>query len=317
MGEILEALRRADEERERNGISRAVRREEAPSFPPVPFREPELARPAEGKEPDGEVAPTRAARPEPVQASRPVPISREKTEGWIGRAALIEASGGPIAESYRHFAVAVRSRLKAQGARSLVVTSALRGEGKTTTSCNLALACASIAGGGRVALVDLDLRQPAAGRALGVTPTIGIEAVLSKKARLDAARLATDVESLDLYLPARSVRHAHEFLSGAGAAVLGELEQVYDVVVIDSPPGLLVPDAALILGHAAAYIAVARTGVTRLTALRALLKRLPREKFLGSFLTEAPPVRHLGDYGYYHSAEDVEAEDKPGVPWKK
>ncbi|HME71997.1 MAG TPA: CpsD/CapB family tyrosine-protein kinase [Myxococcota bacterium] len=317
MGEILDALRRADEERERT--PRVVRRESAPSFPPLPLRDSEAAFSADATEPRFEGAPARAARSGPVQTSRPVAISRDKTDGWTARAVLMEGSAGPVAEAYRHFAVAVRSRLAERGARSLVVTSALRAEGKTTTSCNLALAYASIAGGGRVALVDLDLRRPAVGLVLGVAPTTGIESVLGGAASLDAARLATDVESLDLYLPAGSTRHAHGILSGAAlAAAVRDLERTYDIVIIDSPPSLLVPDAALILAHAGAYIAVVRTGVTRLAALRALLKRLPREKFLGSFLTEAPPTRHLADYGYYHRAEEDEGEGrKRRTPWKK
>jgi Mrp family chromosome partitioning ATPase len=231
----------------------------------------------------------------------------------------MEGSAGPVAEAYRHFAVSVRSRLAERGARSLVVTSALRAEGKTTTSCNLALACASIAGGGRVALVDLDLRQSAVGRVLGVAPTIGIDSVLRGAASTDAARLATDVESLDLYLPEGSVRHAHGLLSGVVlAAAVRDLERIYDIVIIDSPPSLLVPDAALILAHAGAFVAVVRTGVTRLAALRAMLKLLPRGKFLGSFLTEAAPTRHFSDYGSYHRVEEAEADGgKRRIPWKK
>jgi len=319
MGEILEALRRADEERDRT--PRVVRRESAPSYPPLPLRHSEAGISEDTVEPRLEAAPApaRTARPEPAKASRPVVISRDKTEGWTGRAVLMEGSSGPVAEAYRHFAVAVRSRLAERGVRSLVVTSALRAEGKTTTSCNLALACASIAGGGRVALVDLDLRRPAVGQVLGVAPTTGIDSVLGGAASLDAARLATDVESLDLYLPTQSLRHAHAILSGAPlAAAVRDLEETHDIVIIDSPPSLLVPDAALILAHAGAYVAVVRTGVTRLAALRDMRKLLPRGKFLGSFLTEAPPTRHLSDYGYYHKAEEAEDEGtKRRTPWKK
>jgi len=319
MGEILDALRRADEERERNATPRVLRRESEPSFPPLPRRDSEAAWSGDELEPRLDPPPKREARSELAAPSARVVISREKTEGWAGRAVLMESSAGPVAEAYRHFAIAVRSRLAERDARSLLVTSALRAEGKTTTSCNLALAWASIAGSGRVALLDLDLRKPSVGHVFGAEPTTGIESVLGGAAGLDDARLATDVESLDLYLPLQSSRHAHGILSRPDVGVaLRELERNYDIVIIDSPPSLLVPDPALLLTHAAAYIAVARTGVTRLTALRAMRKLLPSQKFLGSFLTEARPSRHLSGYGYYHASEEDEVEArKRRTPWKK
>jgi Mrp family chromosome partitioning ATPase len=120
-----------------------------------------------------------------------------------------------------------------------------------------------------------------------------------------------DVEGLELYLLAQSSRRAHELLAGpALAALVRDLEQRYDLVIFDTPPSLLVPDTSLILKHAAAYVAVVRTGASRLAALRAMLKQLPREKFLGPFVNEARRTRHIVDYNYYHEREEDEDKAK-------
>ncbi len=301
MGEILEALRRADEEREQRDTPRVVHRAPEPSFPPLPVREPEAVSPAEPAEFRPE-SPARRSYARKAQRGQRVAIARDRRGPWEPRAVLMDDCAGAVAESYRHFAVTIRERLAGRGARSLVVTSALGGEGKTTTACNLAFASASIAGGARIALVDLDMRHPSVAAGLGLKPSTGIDSVLGGGASLDAACLSPDVESLELYLLARSSARAHEILSGpALGALVRDLEQIYDLVIIDTPPSLLVPDASLILKHAAAYVTIVRTGVTRIAALRAMLKQLPREKYLGPFVNEVR-TQPIVDYSSYHDA---------------
>jgi capsular exopolysaccharide synthesis family protein len=307
MGEILEALRRADEERERRDTPRVVHRAPEPSFPTLPARESETVSPAE----PAELRPESQARlPQARKAQRGqrVAIPRDRSGPWEARAVLMDDCAGAVAESYRHFAVTVLEHLAARGARSVVVTSAIGGEGKTTTACNLAFASASISGGGRIALVDLDMRHPSVAQALALQPSTGIDSVLAGRTSLDAACLSPDVESLELYLLARGSPRPHEILSGpALGALVRELEQNYDLVIIDTPPSLLVPDASLILKHAAAYVTIVRTGVTRIAALRAMLKQLPREKFLGPFVNEVR-TQQIVDYTYYHHAEKDNGE---------
>jgi Mrp family chromosome partitioning ATPase len=308
MGEILEALRRAEKERERREAPRVVHRAPEPSFPPLPRRTPESRTEVEATEPQLEA---RAKDSEPAlrDARQRVEISRLKSHPWIARAVLLEESGGVVAESYRHFAVTMRARIAERGARSVVVTSAVGAEGKTTTACNLAFASASVAGEGRIALVDLDLRHPSVAPALGLVPRTGIDSVLVGGASLDAACMVPNVEGLDLYLLRRSLPRAHEILAGPALGTLvRDLERLYDLVIFDTPPSLLVPDVSLVLRHAGSYVTVVRTGVTRLSALRAMLKQLPREKFLGPFVNEAQRTRHIVDYAYYHEMESDDDE---------
>jgi Mrp family chromosome partitioning ATPase len=290
MGEILEALRRAEEDRSSRELRprRPVEVAEGPSFPPLPVQERE--------------SPTRSPLPAHESQHFHVSVPRNAENRAFGRIALSEGAG-PIAETFRHFALKVRNGLAERRARSVVVTSPLRAEGKTTTSCNLAISLASVSGGARVALVDFDLRLPGVARALAVDVHCGIEEVLSGTARLEEARVETDVPDLDLFLVRTPAAKPHELLARPElGALIGELEREYDLVVCDSPPTLLVPDTALLLAHVASFVVVVRSGATRVGAFRQLLSALPAEKMLGSFLNGAPAPRHLSNYdGYYYS----------------
>jgi Mrp family chromosome partitioning ATPase len=199
----------------------------------------------------------------------------------------------------------VRQRLEAGGLGSLLVTSALDGEGKTFTACNLALALASMAGEQRVALVDLDLRDPSVHIAMGVEVSVGLEGVLAREIPLDAACVRTDLPALDLFLLPRPVPRAHEVLaSSAFPDILRQLASEYATIVCDTPPTILVPDVALIAAHVGACVVVARAGTTRLAAFREMVGLLPPDKVIGSFLNDAHVPRHRYNYVRYDLDEE-------------
>jgi Mrp family chromosome partitioning ATPase len=247
------------------------------------------------------------AHPESVPAPMPVPGTRPPQSveiparlagSWTARAPLAQPHG-PAAEHFRHFALRLTRLLEARGGRSVAATSALRGEGKTTVACNLALALATLGERSRIALVDLDLRRPRVASALGVEARVGIESVLRGEAELDAARLSTQLPALDLFLAKRASPAAHGLFGSAAADVLGALTERYEIVLVDTPPILLVPDVALLLPHLSAYFTVVRLGVTRRAALSRALEELPKESRLGVFVNHMPRPRYYMHYGYY------------------
>jgi capsular exopolysaccharide synthesis family protein len=244
-----------------------------------------------------EAQPTHAAPPR--DAADVIAIPDVEEGNWHGRAVLV-APRGELAEAYRHFAIRLQRELKERGARSVLVTSAARGEGKTTTACNLALALASISSGRRVALVELDVRRPAAVAALGVVPEVGFERVLAGQARLADACMHTQLPDLDLYLAAAPARDALGLVSASSTvALLRELSRQYDLLVVDSPPVLPVPDVPLLVAAVDAVLLVARKGVSRRAALREATESLGPEKTVGVFLNEGKTPRHRRYYGYY------------------
>jgi capsular exopolysaccharide synthesis family protein len=206
-------------------------------------------------------------------------------------------------EICRHMAHKIRSQLEQRSARSVAIVSALRGEGKSTVSCNIAIASASMTRGRGVALVDLDLRKPTIAKKLGAAPEIGIEQVLLGNAKLEDVRISVDEPGLDVFPSAAPQRAAHELLvRPAFAQMVTELESRYSLVLFDTPPTVLVPDANLVLRNVSAFISVARAGKTRVRAFRNMVDMLPSSQALGTVLNEARAPRHGRDY-YYYGAE--------------
>ena len=141
MGEISEALKRARLEREAQdppltrGLPPRHERERLPLGDPM--------------EPPGPA-------PEELPADAPlVHIDRTKSTGWPARAVAV-AGDSPISQRFRKLAIRVEQQLGARRARTILLTSAEQQEGKTLTSCNLAMALASLGRDRRVALVVID-----------------------------------------------------------------------------------------------------------------------------------------------------------------
>ena len=242
------------------------------------------------------------------EAIAKIEIPRYKSGFWTARAVLV--NGSAVADRFRHFALRVKQDLEERGAKSVVVTSALRGEGKTVTACNLALALASITADKRIALLDLDLRSPSIARAMATVPIAGVEEVFEGKRALGFVRIRTDVPSLDVFPVGEPVAEAHELLARPEVGkVLRELESRYDLVVCDAPPVLPVPDVPLILPHVGACLLVAGAGSTQQSAFREMLELLPREQLLGTFLNRTRSPRHSQYYQGYAAAHTAIQEE--------
>lgn len=277
MGEISDALRRA-------------RQEQGARHPlPVTRSVPEPA----------------SERPAPPVDAPDVPlahIDRTQSEGWAARAVAVPNEGA-IAERFRQLAVRVEQSLAARRTQTVLIASAERQEGKTLTSCNLALALSSLGAGRRVALVDLDLRKPSVARCLGITPRTGLEIALQDGSSIEHVRVPTDFCSLDVYPVAKAQHNAHSLLSTAHFdAMVRQLTDRYSAVVFDTPPILPVPDVALIAPRLGASLMVARSGSTRRKALQDALRSLPAGHPIGVFLNGAP-IPGGRDYHVYYGAE--------------
>ena len=289
MGEITEALRRAREEAEH----------------PVEAGAPEAPDPliAEAVVPAAlDVPRTDEARHRPARRATDIHIAHSQEGSWAARAVIAD-DHGPFSAYFRHFALRLGSELKQRDARVVLITSAVGQDGKTTTACNLAFSLASMTTARRVAIVELDLRRPTIARALGFDlPEVGIEQVLLGEASLALACLHCD-DGIDIFPVVKPCESAHEILARPElGALLRNLSKSYDVVVLDTPPIHAVPDVSLILPHADACVTVALAGRTPLSAFRAMLELLPREKIAGAFLNGAGRGMDFHQYEYYSAS---------------
>jgi len=227
---------------------------------------------------------------------------------------LVEPDG-PIAEQYRHTAIRLSRRLKEQDATIVAVTSAERGDGKTTTACNLAMAMASTAGGRRIALVEMDLRRPSHCATLGISPSVGFESVLAGQASLVDARVPTQLTDLDLFPVVERPSDPLELLaSPVTASVLKDLGRRYDAVIVDTPPSLAVSDVPLLMPYLDAILFVITAGTSRRGPVEAAFRAIGTDKIIGVFVNRSQEVgeKKYYRYGYETDPEDAAATGEEG-----
>src|SRR5690625_2699006 len=167
----------------------------------------------------------------------------------------------PGAEAFR----TLRTNLQFAGLdnpiRSLLVTSAGPGEGKSTVASNLGVAVAQ--SGGKVIVIGADLRRPQLQNALLVSNTVGMTTVLTGNMTWQEALQPTEVEGLSV-LPSGPIPPNPAELLGSQRMkkLLEEMEQAVDLVIIDAPPIIAVTDAGILSRWSDGVLLVVSAGIT-------------------------------------------------------
>ena len=193
--------------------------------------------------------------------------------------------------------------------RTVVVTSALAGEGKSTTSINLALALAERSD--RVLLIDADLRRPSIGRHCGIEDAVGLTTVLLGGVTVaDATQRWGGV--LDI-LPSGAVPPNPGQLLGSAAMadLMSELIASYTFIIVDSPPLLPATDALGLARMTDGSIVVARYKSTRREQLARAIESLVavQARVVGIVLDRVPASEHSSSYyGYRTHSQDATAD---------
>ncbi|HLK88469.1 MAG TPA: polysaccharide biosynthesis tyrosine autokinase [Polyangia bacterium] len=145
--------------------------------------------------------------------------------------------------------------------KTMVVTSPSPQEGKTTSAINLGVTMAEA--GGRVLIVDTDMRRPRLHRSFGVPNQTGISTVIVGKATLEQAIKRTDVPNLDVLTCGPVPPNPSELLhTDRFGAVLAECAKLYDRIILDSPPTSAVTDPAVLGNLADGVVLVIKAGET-------------------------------------------------------
>jgi capsular exopolysaccharide synthesis family protein len=145
--------------------------------------------------------------------------------------------------------------------RTLVITSPSPQEGKTTTAINLAVTMAEA--GGRVLLMDTDMRRPRLHRSFSVPNQVGISTVIVGKATLEEAIKRTDVPNLDVLTCGPIPPNPSELIhTERFALVLADCGRLYDRVILDSPPTSAVTDPAVLGNLADGVVLIIKAGET-------------------------------------------------------
>ena len=207
-----------------------------------------------------------------------------------------------IAENYRSIRTTLLFSSEAEKLRGVAVTSPLPEEGKTATTCNLAVAMAQA--GKRVVVVDADLRKPRLHKVFRVKNLNGLTKYLSGDLALEDLWHATPIPSLFLINSGPVPPNPLELLgSERMAELIAKLEESFDLVLVDSPPILPVSDALVLGTRLDGAILVVRWGRTRLDALKMSQERMAAHHInrLGVILNDAHIRGMEGYYGAYYS----------------
>jgi polysaccharide biosynthesis transport protein len=193
--------------------------------------------------------------------------------------------------------------------RSIVVTSAESGEGKTTTSTNLAVVMAQL--GRRVLLVDADLRKPRLHEVFQVSNRVGLVNCLTAHIDLPDALTPTSVPDLTLLTSGPTPPNPAELLASERMHdLLDEMAKQFDFIVLDTPPVLAVTDST-VLGNLSGHVLLTlASGRTRREEARACLAKMKHSgaKVLGVVLNRFRPTgsrqsRYYAHYEAYGKAD--------------
>jgi len=230
--------------------------------------------------------------------------NRRLLKGGDGGSQLISAPQSSYSESFRAIRTAILLGMPVTNSRSILVTSATEGEGKTGIVYNLGVAFAQQ--GARVLLIDADLRNPELHRHFGAELSPGLSDCIGEAASQDVSHVIRHSTLPTLYMLTAGKQPdlpTELFGTAAFEALLRTSESRYDYLLIDSPPMLPVADASVIAAKVGGIIAVVRSGRTTRSLFSALAQSLDRTRtpVLGIVLNDMRPKFLEDAYGYSYS----------------
>ena len=237
-------------------------------------------------------------------------IPRDATAGNETDLLKPEDTRHQLVESFRNLrSTLLYMPLEGKRPKTLLVTSAVPNEGKSTLSCNLALVMAFA--GMKTLLIDADLRRGAIHNAFNVTRDPGLTDVLGHNVNWKIAIRQTNIENLHVLPRGRNVPQPSEYLLNKNTdRLLQELYPLYDYIIIDSSPVLAADDTASLAPKIDATLFVTRMSFTSAKMTRKSLEILYDRQanipgiILNQVDTSSPEFVYYQYSEYYHTATD-------------
>lgn len=227
----------------------------------------------------------------PHRPGAPLIVGNGNSNGYSGDAAK------RAMESYRALRTRLLRQVISQGLRSVVLTSAQAGEGKTVTALNLAQCCAQLHNQ-RVLLIDADLRTSGLSRLLGLPVGPGLSEVLSGHAEFKDAVRATDATNLYVVGAGDTGLSSGElFAESRWKKFMGWCGESFTLVLIDAPPILPLADFELISAECDAVLMVVLARKTNRARLQKASAQVDSKKLIGMVFNAIDHSRQ--DKNYY------------------
>lgn len=225
-----------------------------------------------------------------------IPVEQLSMARLHPRLILLTDPQTPECEQFRTLRTELFHASAKKQTQVVTVTSAVGGEGKTSTVLNLAFAIAQ-SKEKRVLVVDGDLRRPNIALYLGIRPTVGFTEILNGENDIFSSIFRLEGQDLYVLPVSRESNHPTELLSSERLeTMLAQVREYFDFILIDSPPIMPFADSRLLANHSDAVIMVVRAGMATYDTVERAIDSLPQGRVLGIVLNGA---EHKQEAGYY------------------
>ena len=228
--------------------------------------------------------------------SSPLVVKRAKV--------LNDKSSFHVKEAYKALRTNIVFSIPHDGAKKIIVTSALAGEGKSTNCLNLAISFAQT--GAKVLIIDCDLRKPNVANLLNIAPTPGLSNVLANLNTVDSVIVHSDYANLDVIPSGDMPPNPAELLGSAAMKdTLEKLSDIYEYIFLDTSPVNIVTDTAVMSKLVDGILLVVRQGRTDVETVSEAVKKLSFVEaniigfVLNGRLTDVKMGYRYGKHGYY------------------
>lgn len=292
MGKFYDALKKAQQD---GKLRPAPKPAPPPAEPPAVEAAPTSPRPR-----------PRLAEPAPQPTPGPAfwePVAQVNA-GKYSHLLISNGTDPAIVEQYKMLRTYVLQHRNGNPPRTLLITSTVQGEGKSTVAANLAIAIARSVHE-HVLLIDCDLREPSLHRLFGLKPDRGLADYLRRgNIELSELLLRTGIDKLS-FLPAgpRAADAAELLASERMRSLLAEVRSRYDdrYIILDSTPLLPTTDPSILARQVDALLLVVRAGKVNREMVARQLEAVGRDKLLGVVFNAVEPGP-ASSYKYYYKS---------------
>jgi non-specific protein-tyrosine kinase len=260
--------------------------------------------------------------PDEVSAELDLPVlglvARHDMNG--GKPVTLEEPRSLVSEAFRSLRTNIQFASVDSRIRTVLITSPSPSDGKTIIAANLAIIMAQ--SGREVILLDADLRRPRVHKVMDISNRRGVSGFfVEENFQIDGVLKETDMEHLKVITSGETPPNPAELLgSEKMSAILDQLLNLSDLVIIDSPPVMAVTDAVVLAPRVDGVLLVLKPGETHMAAARQSVEQLRRvgANILGVVLNEVDLQRSRYNYyyyrGYYQASKKYTEADKEASP---